>query len=235
MNWYIEILSAPCNNLICQHTTDTCYKGECQCGENIGVVCSLESEFPFCKDGQCSCSKDESIFEAGDGTTKGSCASPLEKCQADGRCEECSHSGQCASTTNGMTDNCINSKCVCGTGPYAKPCNETSSNHCKDGICMCGDNIECSQTNHITELANCDESQCGHTPTTGICGCKFENNVCKIPRSDQEKCQQITQFYNPLHIKDELRYDNESVILCDDIIGRKENVGKYFCLGNLIS
>ena len=231
----MKFLSAPCNNIICENTTDTCYKGVCQCGQNIGVVCNLESEFPFCKDEQCSCSKGESIFEAGDGTTQGSCSSPLAKCQADGRCKECSHSGQCASTTNGLTDTCLNSRCVCGTEEDAKPCNETRSNHCIRGICMCGLNQECSQTNHITELDDCDESKCGNTAVSGICGCKFENDVCKIPRSDQEVCQQITQYYNPLFIKGELMYENETVMLCDDIIGKRENIGKYFCLGNLIS
>jgi hypothetical protein len=216
----------------CQQTTDRCYKATCQCGESIGYVCDVKTEFPFCKDGQCICSKDKTIFESGDGTTQGSCSSPLEKCQADGSCEECTRSGQCASATNGLTDTCLNMKCVCGTDEYAKACNQTTSNRCIKGICMCGSNPGCSQTNHIAELANCDENDCGNTTATGICGCKWENGVCKIPRSDQEMCQPISKFYNPLHIKGELRYNNESVTLCDDVIGRKENVGKYFCLGN---
>jgi len=116
----------------------------------------------------------------------------------------------------------------------AKTCNQTRSNHCINGICMCGSNTACSQTNHITELANCNEDDCGNTPSNGICGCKWEpsSGSCKIARTDKEVCQQITQFYNPLYIKDALMHDGENIILCDDIIGKKENIGQYFCMGN---
>ena len=229
---YIKILD-PCSDKICEINTDTCYKGECQCGDSIGSSCSQESQLPFCVDGSCKCSKSEDEFKSGDGTTRGTCRSPSAKCQASGRCFECSYSSQCPIITNGLADTCRNNQCVCGGDQNSQICNGKLSSRCANGICLCGTNPQCSGTKHIEELDDCTEEECGNTPVNGICGCYFENGKCKVPRSDQEICQKISRHYNPLHIAGELNYDGQPVILCDDRIGSKDNIGKYFCLGNV--
>ena len=228
------MISAPCSQLICKNTTDTCHNGKCQCGENLDFVCSHDSQFPLCSEGQCMCSKIKGLFQKGDGSTQGSCDSRSHKCHSNGICAECITSAECS----GLTDTCVGFKCSCGTGG---PCNSTRSNHCVDGSCMCGTISACSQKQEMVPLANCNQDTCeGTLGTRGYCGCHWDitSNSCMVPRSDQEVCTQITKFYNPLFIKGRLTYYNpdtksqEDVLECDDIIGGQ--VGEYHCLGIVI-
>ena len=205
--------------MICQISTDTCYQGTCQCGVNFDLTCQKDSQYPFCVDGGCKCSKNEDKYEKGDGTTRGTCNSPFEKCQASGLCLECSHSSQCSVITKGLADTCLRNICVCGAEENSQVCNGTISNRCSNGVCLCGSNPQCSRTDHVEELGHCTKEKCGTTAVNGICGCFYEDNKCKIPRSGNEICEKITEYYNPLHIDGALHYGNESVILCDDIIG----------------
>ena len=234
------MFSAPCSQLICENATDTCHKGNCQCGENIDFICNQDSQFTMCSEGQCMCSKIKGLFEKGDGSTQGSCNSPFHKCQSNGMCAECITSAECS----GLTDTCVGFKCSCGTGGI---CNSTISNSCIDGVCRCGTSSACSQKQEMVSLShrfadnlvtNCNQNTC--EGSHGFCGCQWDaaNQSCMVPRSDQEVCTQITKFYNPLFIKGRLTYYNqittssEGVVECDDIIGGQ--VGEYHCLGIVI-
>ena len=232
---YIEMISAPCSELICENTTDTCNNGKCQCGDHPDFVCTQDSQISMCSEGQCVCSKIKGLFQKGDGSTQGSCNSRSHKCQSNGVCAECITSAECS----GLTDTCIGFKCSCGTGG---PCNSTRSNICTDGSCMCGKSLACSQKQEMVLLshmygnnlvANCDQTKCqGTTNAKGYCGCHWNGSACMVPRSDQEVCTQVTEFYNPLFIKGKLKYFDQEALLCDDIIGSQ--IGEYHCLGIII-
>ena len=99
---YFQFLTT---NTIRQHTTDTCYKGECQCGANITFVFDENSEYPFSADGNCERSKTTGMFEAGDGAPQGSRILLFAKFQEKRECKQYVHSGQYAFKTNGLTDN----------------------------------------------------------------------------------------------------------------------------------
>ena len=192
-------------------------------------------------------------FEVGDGSTQGSCSSRIHRCHPNGKCAECISDSNC----NGLSDTCENSKCVCGKGGTT-PCNGTVSNHCVNGECMCGSfgmcgrnvlsDIEETYGNLVTDCSpdkclsfkyNADNSKLipdiSSTNTDKrYCGCYWDGTKCRIQRSDQEVCQRITKYYNPLFIKDKLSYNDGSlnVLECDDVIGGR--VGEYHCLGNEI-
>ena len=85
-------------------------------------------------------------------------------------------------------------------------------------------------------VPDCNEGDC-----LRICGCFWDqlNSKCKIQRSDQEVCSLITRYYNPLYIKEKLKYyyvlggtNYFNVLECDDVVGGLE--GEYHCLGIVI-
>ena len=207
----------------------------------MGLVCNQNTQFPVCSQGDCVCSKTKGLFIVGDGTTQGSCDLRSHKCQANGRCAECTTDAQCT----GLTDTCISTKCSCGTDG---PCNSTISNECLGGNCMCGANPKCSQKQEMLVLnlaSGCTRQLCegvllpNFTYIAPICGCFWDTTIvngaeigCKVPRSDQEVCQPISKYYNPLFIKNRLSYAGREVLECDDIFGDQE--GEYHCLGIVI-
>jgi hypothetical protein len=79
-------------------------------------------------------------------------------------------------------------------------------------------------------IDGCNENSC-----YGICGCQWDGTKCTVPRSDQEVCEPITKYYNPLYIKDKLTYYDKfqsithNILNCDDVIG--DQLGEYHCLG----
>ena len=245
--------------MVCQNDTDTCREGKCQCGETPNLACDTNSQLPMCNEGKCVCTKIKGSFEVGNGKTQGSCSSRSHKCHASGICAECISSSDC----NDLSDTCRNNKCVCGeTGG---PCNKTISNRCAAGQCMCGSADQCFQTKQLVDFGfkgnngedlnlDCKASTCFQRYGTlaegsgkPYCGCFWDQTAakCKMQRSDQEVCQQITKYYNPMFImengnagtngKSKLnaygKTDN-GPLECDDVIGAR--VGEYHCLGNVI-
>ena len=192
----------------------------------------------MCFQGNCVCSKIKGTFKTGDGTTQGSCSSPLHTCNSNGQCAECSFDSQCS----GLSNKCVNSKCVCGNSHA--PCNSTISNICDNGTCRCGLNDQCSTKFEVRPLQfnGQDVTECQKTGTNrceeksydepGYCGC-FWSNGCKVWRSEQEVCQQISKYYNPLFIRDRIKYQENGIEkpawYCDDIFG--DRIGEYHCLG----
>ena len=244
--------------MVCQNDTDTCREGKCQCGETPNLACDTNSQLPMCNEGKCVCTKIKGSFEVGNGKTQGSCSSRSHKCHASGICAECISSSDC----DDLSDTCANNKCVCGE--RGSPCNGTISNHCRNGNCMCGSADQCFQANQITDFGfkgnngveldlKCTKDVCFQSNLLaiednvkkGYCGCYWNGNACKMQRSDQEVCQQITKFYNPLFIMENgnagtngtptLKWSNSNIdgpLGCDDVIG--DRVGEYHCLGNII-
>ena len=217
-------IEGPCGNEKCENTTDICVDGSCQCGIESGLVCDIDSEFPLCSLGACVCSKIRGAFELGDGTTRGSCYSITHKCHSSGECKGCISDGDC----NGLSDKCNNFICGCGSGPA---CNSTISNHCLNGKCMCGDGDQCSTKMEIVA---------GIDPRDGSFG---------VQRTDQEVCEQVTAYYNPLFVYQhplmkmknkatfiDTGFDEDStassfILEYDDKKGCRSNIGKYTCLG----
>ena len=209
----IILIIAPCNNLNCGNNTDTCSQGICQCGDNPGLVCSAETEYPFCFNGECACTKTIGEFEPGDGTTQGSCKSASGKCHMDGRCTECTLASHCS----GLSDTCVNGKCKCGN---QAPCNPTKSNRCSSGVCYCGDNQSCMISNHFDKN--------GVDPRN--------NSYPGLQRTRSEVCEKITEFYNPRFIPNhpQLLQTTNGVTTTngfeyDDLKGKES--GTFQCLG----
>ena len=210
-------MSDPCGNMQCNNTTDSCKDGKCHCGVSKSLVCDVNSQYPYCNHGTCICSKTRGKFENGDGSSQGSCRLPSHKCQASGRCLECIHSGQC----KGLTDTCVNNKCSCGN---KGPCNSTISNICLNGICKCGNNDQCAQEYRLEVTpagGECDPTKCSWY--------RLDEN-CVVPRSSQEVCEKVTEYYNPLYIPNRIP-SNDGIPgeTCDDEKGKF--VGQYQCLG----
>ena len=225
----ITYIQAPCGNEKCENTTDTCVNGKCQCGDSSQIVCDIDSEYPFCLSGSCGCSKIRGSFVAGDGSTRGSCFSVYEKCQSNGECKGCTSDAQCS----GLSDTCTNNKCGCGTGPT---CNSTISSHCLEGKCKCGESDQCSSSMYIED---------GLDPRDGTFG---------IQRTDQEVCEKITEYYNPLFVPmhplmkmkgsngntfvdtgfDEESTSDSYILEYDDRKGCRSHIGKYMCLGMIL-
>ena len=113
------------------------------------MTCDANSEFPFCSDGTCSCTKTKGKFEKGDGTTTGSCSTTLHKCQENGRCLECQYDSQCT----GLSNKCISGTCSCGDLGHS--CNETRSNACLNGQCKCGYGDQCASEMYLEEDLEC--------------------------------------------------------------------------------
>ena len=121
--------------------------------------------------------------------------------------EKCQTNGLClecisSSQCIGLTDSCLGNRCFCG--PTIKTCNSTIANHCIDGLCKCGTNDQCS-----TRL----------------------QQINGIQRSDQEKCEKVSDYYNPEHIKDRI-YNREGKLVSRDD-GKGQHTGTYQCLGNI--
>ena len=213
---WISII-APCNNINCGNGTDTCVRGVCTCGKYVGLVCDDNTEFPYCLDGNCACTKSIGVFEAGDGTTRGSCESLSHKCYPDGRCRECMLSSECSS----LSDTCINGKCRCGNN---SPCNPAKSNICISGVCYCGTEENGCHTEDKYYPDQIDPKN----PT-----------VLGLQRSKNEVCEKISEFYNPSFIPDDERMSNgmnedgttKYEIEYDDDKGKY--IGEYKCLGKI--
>lgn len=207
-------LVAPCNNLKCENNTDTCVRGACQCGDSPGLVCNADTNFPYCLEGKCACTKTAGSFERGDGTTQGSCKLASDKCHLDGTCAECQFPSHCY----GLTDTCENGKCGCGSGP---PCNQVKSSSCTNGVCKCGDNPTCQDVDSF------DASQADPR----------DNNVYPgLQRRANEVCELITEYYNPKFIENHPLMVNGTVngsptyaVDYDDTKG--QHTGTYQCLG----
>ena len=207
---YILPIAEPCENLDCKDTSDTCSKGNCNCGSTSIRVCDSTSEFPLCSEGLCLCSKTRGEFVKGDGTTQGSCNSNLHKCQADGQCVECIDDSQCTVVAN----KCAANICSCGdTGP----CNATRSNLCTNGVCMCGSNPQCSDELKVETESDCSDTKCSYQTL---------DKTCLIQRSPQEVCEEVSSLYNPLYKVGGISGAPEN---CDDGIGKFP--GEYHCLG----
>ena len=193
----------------------------------------------MCSEGDCVCSKTKGKYVVGDGTTQGSCTSSAHKCQSDGTCVECLYDSECAVLVDGrqLSDKCVLNKCVCGTS--GSSCNATRSNLCTNGVCMCGTNLQCAN-----ELKIEDDPNCNLAPTTqeefdelqNVCSYNKNDNNCKIQRSPQEVCEKITEYYNPLYVKGEIKSEggapDDVNIPCDD--GKGKYLGEYHCLGKYI-
>ena len=211
--------TAPCENVVCKNTTDTCSLGTCHCGESHNLKCNPSSEFPLCFTGACVCSKTKGLFIKGDGTTQGSCHSRNHKCQSNGLCLECTESSQCS----GLSDTCKDFKCGCGDIGFQ--CNSTISNLCSNGQCWCGRNPQCSQTVSVVsdDSLDCASDHCDYDPSSKNC-----MNV----RTDQEVCEKITSKYNPLYVPQKIMTTGgENALICDDRRGK--HLGEYMCLGKV--
>ena len=193
------------------------------------MTCDLTSEFPFCSDGSCSCTKTRGEFEKGDGTTTGSCTTTLHKCQANGRCTECQFDSQCT----GLSNKCIAGKCSCGD---LGPCNATRSNICVEeggtSVCKCGTGDQCPSEIFLEQDTDCGKAGGDFFNSNNKCSYNVFTRECFVTRSPQEVCEKVTEFYNPFFreiyfIEDQ--NGNEKPLNCDDNIGK--NTGEYKCLG----
>ena len=217
-------ITEPCENLECKDTSDTCSNGKCNCGSESIRVCDESSEFPLCSDGLCVCSKTRGEFVEGDGTTQGSCSSTLHKCQSDGKCVECISDSQCTV----VADKCVGNICSCGDNG---PCNATRSNLCTSGVCMCGTNPQCSAEMRVEDDLDCTTNKCSYN---SLDSATEQSLICKIQRSPQEVCQEVSAFYNPLYKLGAIDSATGAPddFNCDDGIGKL--TGEYHCLGKSI-
>ena len=212
----IEITISGGCNVECGNGTDTCYQGVCQCGNNPGLVCSTDTGFPLCSDGQCVCTKTLGKFEPGDGSTRGSCLSVTDKCHLDGSCDECLFDSHCY----GLSDSCKSGKCKCGDDP---PCNSIKSNICTGGICYCG-----------TEAGGCHIEDQFYSNLTD----PRNNTVPGLQRSKDEICEKVTEYYNPNFIPNHPlmvngTHPNGTTIYAFDYDDQKgKHTGTYQCLGS---
>ena len=185
--------------------------GVCQCGDALGFTCDTSSQLPRCSGGTCACSKTAGTFEAGDGTTQGTCLSSDHKCQSTGDCAECVKDSQCY----GLSDRCISGRCVCGTNSAV--CNPSKSSACTDGVCKCGTNSECVSAESVETLSSCSTSSCYYDSST---------TTCLMQRSADEICELVSDKYNPIYIPSN---PVGAAVTCDD--NRGKYPGTYQCLG----
>ena len=220
-NGILNLFSDPCEILNCVNTTNTCRNGKCYCGTSTSLVCDASSQYPFCSEGSCICSKEKKQYDIGDGTTQGSCTSSLHKCQSDGKCVECINDSECT----GLSNKCANGACVCGG--LSGPCNSTRSNICNfNGECMCGENPECYTTLQAIKIRYYGEEGCDQSK----CSWEYLSETCTQQRG-VEVCEKITKYYNPLYLEGELDADSKPLdFTCDDEKGKY--LGTYQCLGN---
>ena len=91
-----------------------------------------------------------------------------------------------------MSDTCSAGKCVCGSN--LAPCKEKLSSHCIEGLCKCGTNAQCGQPDpERISLLGYDA----------------------LWPKEQEICEMVTPYYNPLYVKDKL-YNKYGILLSFD-------------------
>ena len=202
--------------MVCENSTDTCQAGACQCGDVLGFTCDTSSQLPRCYEGTCACSKTVGTFDAGDGTTQGTCLSSDHKCQSTGECAECVKDSQCY----GLSDRCISGRCVCGSNGAI--CNPTKSSQCTSGVCKCGTNSECASAESFETLATCSSTN----PKTCY-NIDDAYTSCQMQRSADEVCELVSDKYNPLYNPN--NQVGVTTINCDDQRGK--HTGTYQCLG----
>ena len=90
--------------------------------------------------------------------------------------------------------------------------------------------LDYKNSNGENVVSSCDKDLCeGNNETKAYCGCHWVDEKCKVPRSEQEVCTQISEYYNPLYIKGKLQNSGKNVLDCDDIVGGR--IGEFHCLG----
>ena len=156
-------------------------EGICQCGNSTKIVCDIDSPSPFCHLGSCLCSKSRDAFLLGDGTTRGSCHSRSERCQADGLCKQCSDSSQCT----GLSDTC-GPNFTCGCGENGPPCNGTLSNRCEQGVCKCGDQDQCASSNYLDTANNDPKTEYLKGLGLGTDDPRYVSTILNYPRKNLE-------------------------------------------------
>ena len=95
---------------------------------------------------------------------------------------------------------------------------------------MCGSNPQCPQELKVETDPDCNVYKCSYNPLDSNTEQRF---ICRIQRSPQEVCQEVSELYNPLYkpgtIDDVTGVPDD--FNCDDGIGKFP--GEYHCLGNV--